>query len=189
MQQCEQPDERLMRVTISVGPAAQQPGLVGSGQGAAAEAAGGSVRETGGRVGEADPILVSEAEEVAQRRQPKAAITTGGEERLDVGARAGRPIAHAVVVEVRGELGEDREALLDRVILERVLADPAGTLATRQQPREISLGGGAQRRRAALDPALASAVSEATALVAGEHQTTSDEKRFEQSGCVSRAAP
>ena len=51
------------------------------------------------------------------------------------------------------EVGEYGEALLDRVICERVLADPPGALATRQQPGEVSLGGGAQRRRAALDPA------------------------------------
>ena len=93
------------------------------------------------------------------------------------------------MVEVRGELGEDREALLDRVIGERVLADPAGALATGQQPREVSLGRGAQRRRAALDPARASAVSKTSALVAGEHQPAGDEERFEQPGGVARAAP
>ena len=95
-------------------------------EGAAAEAAGGPVREAGGRVGEADPLLAGEAEEVAQRRQPEAAIAAGGEERLDVGARAGRPVAHAVAVEVRGELGEDREALLDRVIGERAARRSGG---------------------------------------------------------------
>ena len=84
--------------------------------------------------------------------------------------------------------GEDGEALLDRVICERLLADPAGALAAGEQPCRVSLGRGAQRRRAALDPALASAVSEPTALVAGEHQATSDEERFEQPGGVSRAA-
>ena len=94
-----------------------------------------------------------------------------------------------VAFEVRGELGEDREALLDRVIGERVLADPAGALATGQQPRRIALDRGAQRERAALDPSSASAVSEATALVAGEHEASVNEERFQQSGCVARAAP
>ena len=61
-------------------PASEQPGLVCSGESAAAEPAGGSVRETRGRVGEADPLLAGEAEEVAQRRQPEAAIATRGEE-------------------------------------------------------------------------------------------------------------
>jgi hypothetical protein len=140
------------------------------------------VREAGGRVGEADPLPAGEAEEVAQRREPEATVTTRGKERLDVAARARGPVVHAVVVEVGGELGEDREALLDRVVFERVLADPAGALAPVQQPREVSLGRGAQRRRAARDPALASAVSEPSALVAGEHDAARDEKRFEQPG-------
>ena len=143
--------------------------MVSSGQSAAAEPAGGSVRETRGRVREADPFLAGEAEEVAQRRQSEAAIATRGEELLDVTARARRPVGDAVAVQVRGELGEDREALLDRVIGERLLADPAGALATGQQPREVSLGRGAQPQRAALDPARASAMSEASALIAGEH--------------------
>ena len=142
VQEREEPDERLMRVAISGHPSSEQPGLVCSGESAAAEPAGGSVREASGRVGEAYPLFAGEAEEVAQRRQSEAAIATRGKERLDVTARARRPIAHAVVVEVRGELGEDSEALLDRVIGERVLADPAGALATHQQPREVSLGGG-----------------------------------------------
>jgi len=189
VQQREQPDERLVRVTVSACPAAQQPGLVGCGQGAAAKAASGPVRETGGRVGEADPLLAGEVEEVAQRCEPEPVIASGGEERLDVGARARRPVAHAGALEVRGELGKDREALLDRVIFERSLADPPGALATGQQPRRIALGRGAQRERAALDPSSASAVSEATALVAGEHEASVNEKRFQQSGRVARAAP
>ncbi len=86
MQQREQADERFVRVAVTGRPAVQQPGLVGSGEGAAAEAAGRAVGETGGRVGETDPLLVGEAEEVAQRRQPEPAITAGREELLDVGA-------------------------------------------------------------------------------------------------------
>ena len=117
------------------------------------------MRETRGWVREADPCLAGEAEEVAQRRQSEAAIATRGEELLDVTARARRLVGDAGAVQVRGEPREDREALLDRVIGERVLADPAGAFATGQQPREVSLGRGAQRRWAALDPARASAVS------------------------------
>ena len=86
MQEREQSDERLVRMTVSAGPAAQQPCLVAPGQRTAAEAAGGSVDQPGGRVGQADPSLASEVEEVAQRRQPEAAITSGGQERLDVRA-------------------------------------------------------------------------------------------------------
>ena len=103
-------------------------------------------------------------------------------------ARASRPIVDVLLFEVDGKLGEDREALLDRVVFERSLADPTGPLATGQQPRRVSLGRGAQRRRAALDPPRASAVSESAALVAGEHQAAGDEKRFEQPGCVALAA-
>jgi hypothetical protein len=33
-----------------------------------------------------------------------------------------------VLVEVHGELGEDREALLDRVVFERVLGSVGGTV-------------------------------------------------------------
>ena len=96
------------------------------GEGPAAEAAGGPVRETVGRVGEADPLLAGEAEEVAQCRQPEAAIAAGGEESLDVRARAGRPVAHAIAVKPRGERGEDREPLLNGVICQWQFADPAG---------------------------------------------------------------
>ena len=103
-------------------------------------------------------------------------------------ARARRPIAHVLLVEVRGELGKDREALLDRVIFERVLAYPAGARATGQQPDEISLGRRAQRPGAALDPSCASAVSEPAALVAGEHEATSNEECFQQPGGVARTA-
>ena len=85
--------------------------------------------------------------------------------------------------------GEDREALLDRVICQRLLADPAGALPTGQKPRRVSLGGGAQRRRTALDPPRASALREPAALVAGEHEAAVDEERFQQPRCVSRAAP
>ncbi len=188
MQQREQPDERLVRVTVSARPAAQQPCLLAPGKGAAAEAAGGSVGETGARVGETDPLVAGEAKEVAQRREPEPAITTGRQETLDMSARARRPVVDVLLFEVDGKLGEDREALLDRVVFERSLADPTGALATGQQPCRVSLGRGAQRRRAALDPPLASAVSESAALVAGEHQAAGDKERFQQPGCVSRAA-
>ncbi len=133
-------------------PASEQPGLVGSGESATAEAAGGSVREASGRVGEADPLLAGEVKEVAERRQPKAAITAGGEERFEVSARARCPVAHAMPVEVDGELGEDREALLDRVVGEWSLADPPSAVATSQQPHRVSLGHRTQRERAALAP-------------------------------------
>ena len=188
VQQREQPDERLVRVTVSARPAAQQPRLVGSGKGAAAEAAGRSVGETCARVGETDPLVAGEAKEVAQRREPEPAITIGRQETLEMSARARRPVVEVLLFEVDGKLGEDREALLDRVVFERSLADPTGALATGQQRCRVSLGRGAQRRRAALDPPLASAVSESAALVAGEHQAAGDEKRFQQPGCVSRAA-
>ena len=84
VQQREEPDERLVRVAVTGRPASEEPGLVSSGESAAAEPAGGSVRETRGRVGEADPFFAGEAEEVAQRRQSEAAIATRGEELLDV---------------------------------------------------------------------------------------------------------
>ena len=78
MQQREEPDERLVRVTVTGCPASEQPGLVCCGESAAAETAGGSVRETGGRVGEADPFLAGEVEEVAQRCEPEPMIASGG---------------------------------------------------------------------------------------------------------------
>jgi hypothetical protein len=112
------------------------------------------VREASGRVGEAYPLLAGEAEEVTQRRQPKAVITTRGEERLDVTARARRPIAHTVTVEVRGELGEDREALLDRVIghgrspIRRARSRPASSHARYRSAAERSGGGQRSIRRA-----------------------------------------
>jgi hypothetical protein len=188
VQQREQSDKRLVRVAVPAGPAAQQLCLVAPGEGTAAEPAGGAVSETCCWIGEADPLLAGEAEEVTERREPEPPVAARGKERLDVGARARRPIAHALLVEVHGELGDDREALLDRVVFERVLADPPGALATGQQPGEISLGRGAQRRGAALDPARASAVSEPAALVAGEHEATSNEERLQQPGGVARAA-
>lgn len=57
VQQREQSDERLVRVAVSAGPAAQQLCLVAAGEGLAAVPAGGLVREACGRVGEADPLL------------------------------------------------------------------------------------------------------------------------------------
>jgi hypothetical protein len=155
---------------------------------AAAEPAGGPVRETRGWVCEADPLLAREVEEVAQRSESEPAVTASGEERVDIGARAGRPVADAVLIKTGREVSENGEALLDRVVFEGSLADPSGALLTGEQPGEVALGGGAQRRRAALDSALASTVSEATLLVAGEHQAFGDEERLEQPGGVSRAA-
>jgi hypothetical protein len=94
-----------------------------------------------------------------------------------------------VPVEADREGSENGDALLDRVIFEGLFADPAGALLTGEQPAEVPLGGGSQRRWVALDPALASTVSEATLLVAGEHQAFGDEERLQQPGGVSRAAP
>ena len=188
VQQREQSDERLVRVTVSRRPAAQEPGLVSPAEGSAAEPAGGPVRETRGWVCEQDPLLAREVKEVAQRSEPEPAVMASGEERVDIGARAGRPVADAVLIETGREVSENGEALLDRVVFEGSLADPSGALLTGEQPGEVALGGGAQRRRAALDPALASTVSEATLLVAGEHQAFGDEERLEQPGGVSRAA-
>ena len=188
VQQREQPDERLVWVTVTGRPATQQPGLVSPAEGAAAEPAGWPVRETGGWVGEADPLLAREVEEVAQRSEPEPAVTASSEERLDMQARAGRPVADAVAVEADREGSEYGETLLDRVVFQWTFADPSGAVATGEQPGEVALGGGAQRRRAALDPALASTVSEATLLVAGEHQAFGEQERLQQPGSVSRTA-
>ena len=124
-----------MRVTVTGRPATQEPGLVSPAEGAAAEPAGWPVRETRGWVGEADPLLAPEVEEVAQRSEPEPAVTASSEERIDMRARAGRPVAHAVPVEADREVSEDGETLLDRVVFQRTLADPPGALATGQQPR------------------------------------------------------
>jgi hypothetical protein len=186
VQQREQSDKRLVRVAVSAGPAAQQPGLVAAGQSLAAEPAGGSVREAGCRIGEADPLLAGEAEEVTQRREPEPTVAARGEERLDVRARARRPIAHALLVEVHCELGQDREALLDRVIFERVLAYPTGALATGQQPREISLGRRAQRRG---QRSIRRARGRARAgRPRRSRQAAGNEERLQQPGGVARAA-
>lgn len=51
-------------MAVSARPAAHQAGLVGCCEGVATEAAGRSMREAGGRVRQADPMLAGEAEEV-----------------------------------------------------------------------------------------------------------------------------
>lgn len=187
VQQREQPDERLVGVTVASGPAAQQACLLAPAQRAATEAARGTVCESDGRVGEADPLLAGELEEVAERRQPETAIASGQED-LDVAPRAGRPVVHAGAVKLGGERGEDREPLLNGVIGQRLLADPPRALPAGEKPRRVSLGRVAQRLRATLDPPRASPLREPAVLVAGEHHASVDEKRLQQPRGVPTAA-
>jgi hypothetical protein len=185
VQQREQSDERLVRVTLSARPSAQQPCLLVTGEGAAAEAAGGSVLE----IGSVRQIRSLRAN--AKKSRSAANRKSRSPDDRNVSMCAHEQVAQSstpLLIEVGGERGEDREPLLDRVVCQRPLADPPGALAAGQQPGRVSLGHGAQRLRATLDPPRASSVREPAALVAGERQAAVDEKRFEKSRGVAGAA-
>lgn len=189
VQQREQPDERLVGVTLAHGPASCELGLVSDGQGAASEAWGELVGEPAGGIGEHKALVSSPAEQVTQARQTPGAVVALGKERLDVLARDRGPVGDLEVDQVVSECGDNYQALVDGAVEQGSFAAAASALVGGKYGGQVALDRGAHGSWAALQAPLTTPGGQASLLIARQQQTAPNEESLEQPGSASRAAP